>query len=130
MAVNASLTRSAFGALNRVVRPVLATGFGNPLPLGPGVAVVETIGRRTGQPRRVPLATVRLGDRLVVATLRPSSNWFANLEATATARVQLAGSFGDVTAATYRGVLNVAVLDRQHGEASSGHHPDVPGSPL
>lgn len=104
------LTRTAFRTLNKVVRPVLATGIGNPLPIGPGAVVVQTTGRTSGLPRQVPLAALRLGDRVVVSTVRGDSQWFANLEANDAAQVQLGGRFRDVHAATRRGLLNVAVL--------------------
>lgn len=102
--------RAAFRALNQVVGPVLATGFGNPLPIGPGAVVVETTGRSSGLPRRVPVAALRVGEQIVVSTVRGDSHWFANLEADDAARVQIGGRFRDARASTRRGPLNVAVL--------------------
>ncbi|MCB0968923.1 MAG: nitroreductase family deazaflavin-dependent oxidoreductase [Ilumatobacter sp.] len=104
------VTRTAFRTLNSVVRPVLSTGLGNPLPIGAGVAVVETTGRSSGLPRRVPLVAMRLGDKVAVSTVRGDSHWFANLEADDAAKVQLGGRFRDARACTSRGPLNVAVL--------------------
>jgi deazaflavin-dependent oxidoreductase (nitroreductase family) len=103
-------TRDAFRALNRVVMPALEQGLGNPLPIGAGAVVVETTGRVSGEPRRVPLLSLRFGDRLLVSTVRPDSQWFANLEADPSARVQLHGRFRDADASLSRGPLNVAVL--------------------
>jgi deazaflavin-dependent oxidoreductase (nitroreductase family) len=108
--VTPNLTRTAFRALNQIVRPVLATGIGNPLPVGPGAVVLQTIGRTSGLPREVPLAAVRVGETIIVSTVRGDSQWFANLEANDAARVQLGGTFRDATASTTRGPLNVAVL--------------------
>jgi hypothetical protein len=104
------LERTAFRTLNRFVRPALDAGIGNPLPLGVGATVVETTGRVSGRPRQVPLLTVRLGDRLVVSTVRSDSQWFANLEADPAARVRLFGHDRGADATLQRGPLNVAVL--------------------
>lgn len=118
------LTRLGFRALNRVVDPLLGLGIGNPLPVGVGALVVETTGRRSGAARRVPLLSMRLGDRIVVSTLRPDSHWFANLEAAPAARVQLYGRYREATATLRRGPLNVAVLDTRAGRDAT-----VPVSP-
>ena len=106
-----NLERSAFQSLNRIVRPAVEAGLGNPLPIGIGASVIETTGRVTGKARRVPLVTVRLGDRLVVSTVRADSQWLANLEARPDARVRLFGVSREATASVSRGPLNVAVLD-------------------
>ena len=105
-----TIVRNGFRLLNMVVEPALDRGIGNPLPVGIGAVVVETTGRVSGLPRRVPLMTSRFGDRLVVSTVRSDSQWLANLEADPRARVQVAGEFREATAETTRGPLNVAVL--------------------
>jgi deazaflavin-dependent oxidoreductase (nitroreductase family) len=109
--ISASVTTRAFRALNTVLVPALDRGIGNPLPVGIGPVVVETTGRMSGEPRRVPLMSMRCGDRLVVSTVRSSSHWFANLEADQAGRVPLQGRFRPFRAAPRRGPLNVAVLD-------------------
>ncbi|MAT06251.1 MAG: hypothetical protein CL424_14530 [Acidimicrobiaceae bacterium] len=105
-----NVTHTGFRALNQVVRPLLSTGLGNPLPIGAGAVVVETTGRTSGLPRQVPLLAVRVGDQVAVSTVRGDSQWFANLEASNAARVQLTGRFRDANACTTRGPLNIAVL--------------------
>jgi deazaflavin-dependent oxidoreductase (nitroreductase family) len=105
------VTREAFRALNGIVKPALQLGIGNPLPIGVGAVVVETTGRTIVKPRQVPLMAMRLGDRLVVSTVRSDSHWLANLEADPAARVQLHGTFREATASVTRGSLNVAVID-------------------
>ncbi len=53
--------------------------------------MVETTGRVSGLPRRVPLLGVRVGGTVLVSTVRRRSRWVRNLEATPVARVWLHG---------------------------------------
>lgn len=108
----ASFARGAFRRINRVVLPAVDAGFANPLPIGLGAVVLETTGRVTGKPRRVPLLSWRVGNRLVVSSVRSDSQWFANLEAAPnSASVRINGRFRSTAASLTRGPLNVAVLD-------------------
>jgi len=106
-----AITRQAFSALNAVVRPLLSTGIGNPPAVGFGAAVVETVGRKSGQPRQVPLVAFRALDRVYVSTVRADSQWLANLEADGSTKVQLASEFRPGQATVRRGPLNIAVVD-------------------
>ena len=86
---HATLQRSLFRQVNRVVEPALRLGVGAPPPLGAGVVVLETIGRRSNLPRSTPLLSLRLGSTLVAATIRPSSDWVANIEARPATRLRV-----------------------------------------
>lgn len=113
MADTSDPTRDAFRALNRVVRPLAKAGVGSPWPIGPGVVVLETRGRVTGRIREVPLLAYRLGDRLMVSTVRADSQWLRNLEADERCAVWYGGRRRATTAAVERGPLNVVYLRPQ-----------------
>jgi deazaflavin-dependent oxidoreductase (nitroreductase family) len=82
---DASPSRRTAASLNRIVEP-LAQLLGPP-KIGPGIVLLETTGRRTGLPRRVPLLAWRIGPTVLTSTIRPSSDWVRNLEATPDASV-------------------------------------------
>ena len=107
----ANLGRAAFRTLNSMVVPLVSLGFGNPLPLGIGPVIVETTGRRSGLSRKVPLLAARIGDTVVVSTVRSNSQWFANLGATPNASVRLFGhDCAAVSTLGRTGNLHVATL--------------------
>ena len=106
----AALTRTAFRTLNSVVRPAVIAGAGNPLPVGSGAIVLEVTGRKSGEPRQVPLLSGRVGDKLLVSTVRGDSQWLANIEADPNVVVHLGGERRDATACVTRGPLNTVLL--------------------
>ena len=105
------LTQTAFRTLNRFVRPLVKAGVGSPLPVGLGAVVLESTGRVSGKTREVPVLGVRIGDKVIVSTVRGDSQWLKNLEADSDAGVWYCGKRHDATASVRRGPLNVVTLD-------------------
>lgn len=68
-----------YRGMNQVVEPLVRTGFGSPTTVWPGVIIVETTGRKTGRTLTIPLLATRLGDSLLVSTVRRKSQWIKNL---------------------------------------------------
>lgn len=108
--VCADVTQAAFRLLNSIVEPTVKAGVGNPLPVGAGAVVLEVTGRKSGLKRRVPLLASRLGDHLIVSTVRQGSQWLKNVEADPSVTVWLYGSARPATASVSRGPLNIVTL--------------------
>jgi deazaflavin-dependent oxidoreductase (nitroreductase family) len=85
-----SAEQRLFRTLNRFIEPAVRAGLGSSLA-GPGAYVVETTGHRSGLPRRVPLLAKRVGDSILVSTIRDDSQWIRNLEHHPYADVWIAG---------------------------------------
>lgn len=117
-ATRADVTKAAFRLLNSVIEPAVKSGVANPLPLGAGAVVVETVGRISGKQRRVPLLASRLCNKLIVSTVRSDSQWLKNIEAEPAVTVWLSGKPRDAHATVTRGPVNVVVLDLAAGSNS------------
>jgi deazaflavin-dependent oxidoreductase (nitroreductase family) len=73
----------------RLLNPVVRTAARTGLPL-PGVVILETTGRRTGEPRRVPVGKARVGDTLwIVAEHGRRAAYVRNIEANPRVRVRV-----------------------------------------
>ncbi len=105
-----ALTREFFRRLNQVVEPTVKAGIGNPLPIGGGVVVIETTGRKSGLTRSVPLVSTRIGSTIVVSTVRSNSLWLKNIEADEQVGVWLGGERRSGRASVMRGPLNTVVI--------------------
>jgi deazaflavin-dependent oxidoreductase (nitroreductase family) len=94
-----SLEVEFFRMLNRVVEPVVRRGFGSPRLAPSGFIVLETVGRKSGELRRSPLAATRIGRHMIVATFRGDrSQWVRNLAAQPRARYWSRGVAHDANA--------------------------------
>ena len=70
---------SLFSALNRLVEPAVRAGFGSLWIFPVGLIVLETTGRKTGLPQRVPLLAAMIAGHVVVSTVRvQQSQWLRN----------------------------------------------------
>ena len=66
------LEREFFRMLNRVIEPAVRKGV--------GLIVLETVGFKSGEKRRMPLAATRLGGYVFISTVRGDrSLWVKNL---------------------------------------------------
>ncbi|KAA0234092.1 MAG: nitroreductase family deazaflavin-dependent oxidoreductase [Actinobacteria bacterium] len=71
-------------SFNRIFRFLVLKG------LAPGYAVIETTGRKTGQPRQVPVANGLRGDTFwVIAEQGRHADWVRNVEAEPAVRVRV-----------------------------------------
>ena len=108
--------RDAFRAINALVRPFSKRGIGAPAVIGVGTVTLATTGRRSGLAREVPLAAARVGDTVMVSTVRRDSEWVRNLESDPMTTIWLDGCPRQAAATLQRlPGLTVATLrvDRQ-----------------
>jgi deazaflavin-dependent oxidoreductase (nitroreductase family) len=75
----------------RVVNPVVKLAWELNLPI-PGDALLETTGRRTGQPRRTPICDGLDGDTFWLVSQRGrDADWMRNIEANPRVRIKVSG---------------------------------------
>jgi deazaflavin-dependent oxidoreductase (nitroreductase family) len=93
-------TRPGTWAIGHIVSPLqlrllVATGGGVSLTGKRPVLLVTTTGRRSGQPRTIPLFFLRDGDDLIVCNVRPPSErpnpWPLNVRTNPNVSVQIGG---------------------------------------
>jgi deazaflavin-dependent oxidoreductase (nitroreductase family) len=82
----------------RLLNPVVRTAARAGLPL-PGYVILETTGRKTGEPRRVPVGKSQEGDTLwVIAEHGRRAAYVRNIEAQPRIRVRLGRDWRTATA--------------------------------
>ena len=103
--------------LNSVVLPVARRGWLSPLPVGVGLIRLDVVGRRSGIRRSIPLLSARVGNRLVVSTVRQDSQWVRNVDVAGEATVWLDGDERSASATVRTSPLQVVVLDLEPAQA-------------
>ena len=103
--------QQVFARVNRVVAPIARSGLAAPLPVGPGLVMLRTAGRRTGRRQEVPLLSLRVGHLVLVGTVRPTSHWFKNLSVDPAPELWVDGKVRPAEAKVRSGRFNLAVLD-------------------
>lgn len=80
LATLAGLEQKLFRSINALVEPAVRRGFGSPRWFPSGLIVLESTGFKSGQLRRTPLASLRVGPYRIVSTVRGNrSFWVKNL---------------------------------------------------
>lgn len=105
------LESNFFKALNQVAEPLIRAGFGNPVCWPTGAIVLETTGRNTGRTYKVPLLATRVGDLLLVSTVRRRSQWLKNLAVHPRTRYWLGGRLHEASAFVMVPGLKLPSLD-------------------
>jgi deazaflavin-dependent oxidoreductase (nitroreductase family) len=94
-----TLEAKFFRSLNQVVEPAVRKGIGSPRLAPGGLIVLETTGFKTGQTRRTPLLSARIGRYVFVSTARGDrSFWVKNLLKQSSTRFYLGGKARDARA--------------------------------
>jgi deazaflavin-dependent oxidoreductase (nitroreductase family) len=94
-----SVEQRFFRALNQLVEPAVRRGIGSPRLAPAGLIVLETIGFKTGQTRRTPLLSARLGKYVFISTARGGrSFWVKNLLKQSGTRFYMGGKMREAEA--------------------------------
>lgn len=112
------LESNFFKALNGFAEPLIRAGVGNPACWPTGAIVLETTGRRSGRTYRVPLLALRVGNLLLVSTVRRRSQWLRNLAAHPRTRYWLGGRPHEAKAFVVAAGADAPSLDRMPPLAS------------
>src|SRR5215211_1004729 len=80
--------RASTFASHRLLNPFVKAAAGAGLPL-PGLVILETTGRKTGEPRRTPVSRALDGDTLWVLAEHRRGGYVRNIEANPRVRVRV-----------------------------------------
>jgi deazaflavin-dependent oxidoreductase (nitroreductase family) len=94
--------RASTFASHRLLNPFVKAAARAGLPL-PGLVILETTGRKTGQPRRTPVGKALEGDTLWVLAEHRRGGYVRNIEANPRVRVRIGGTWRDGTARVLTG---------------------------
>jgi deazaflavin-dependent oxidoreductase (nitroreductase family) len=98
----AKFERNFFRYLNAVVEPAVRHGIGSPRFTPASLIVLETTGFKSGQQRRTPLWSLRLGRYRLISTARGGrSFWVKNLQKDPEVGYYLAGRRRDSEAVVF-----------------------------
>jgi deazaflavin-dependent oxidoreductase (nitroreductase family) len=121
---------------NRLVEPLVKAG----IPMGSRrapMALLTVPGRKSGQPRTVPVALAPNHDGWILISVYGVSDWSKNLEAAGAAVVTMRGESIDVTADRLSPqkaapILRAAISDapRMVSRITAKYYRAAPGSPL
>ena len=89
--------RASTFASHRLLNPFVKAAARAGLPL-PGLVILETIGRKSGEPRRTPVGEALEGDTLWVLAEHRRGGYVRNIEANPRVRVRIGRSWRDGTA--------------------------------
>jgi deazaflavin-dependent oxidoreductase (nitroreductase family) len=89
--------RASTFASHRLLNPFVKAAARAGLPL-PGLVILETTGRKTGQPRRTPVGKALEGDTLWVLAEHRWGGYVRNIEANPRVRVRIGRTWRDGTA--------------------------------
>jgi deazaflavin-dependent oxidoreductase (nitroreductase family) len=102
MRTTRELERDVFRGVNTLVEPIIRAGFGSPRFWPTGLIVLETYGRRSDRTHNIPLLATKLGDLVVVSTVRSrQSQWLKNLAAHPQVRYWRSGQVRPATAVVF-----------------------------
>lgn len=88
-----AIEQKLFRRINAVVEPLVSRGVGSPSRTPASLIVLESTGYKSGQPRRTPLWSLRLGPYRLISTARGErSFWVKNLQKKPFVRYALGGN--------------------------------------